>query len=342
MSKLKANIYLAPNFTTELQLAKKLQAWYQQNKRDLSWRKNQDPYAIWISEIMLQQTTVQAVIPYYERFIKVFPDVKKLAAAPIEKVLPLWAGLGYYSRARNLHKAALVFAKTGFPQTHIELLNYPGLGPYTARAIASLAFNEPVGVLDGNVIRILCRVYGLNYKWWQTKEKTLLQEKSDQLAQQGESALLNQAMMELGATICTPKSPACNICPWQIPCQAFKNNATSDLPLKKERKAFEIWYWTPSLIIREKRIALLENNHLPFLKKSLLPPGAAKKLKEKPKQFDFLHTITHHKIYVKTNSGKAAKISDYQWIPLIKVAEVNPSSLLQKTIEKHLKGTHHE
>ena len=137
--------------------------WYKENKRDLPWRNPQgsrgskDPYRIWISEVMLQQTTVTAVIPFYEKFMNRFPKVQDLAQAKIEDVYEYWAGLGYYSRARNLHKAAQMFAENGFPKTAAELIEYPGLGPYTSRAIASLAFGEKVGVLDGNVIRVLSR-----------------------------------------------------------------------------------------------------------------------------------------------------------------------------------------
>jgi A/G-specific adenine glycosylase len=316
-------------------LSAKVLNWYLQNKRDLPWRKNKNPYRIWISEVMLQQTTVQAVIPFYERFLEAFPDVHSLAEAPLEKVLPLWAGLGYYSRARNLHKAAQFFSQSGFPKTFSLLQELPGLGPYTARAISSLAFDEPVGVLDGNVIRILCRVYGLKVEWWQQKERNSLQLTADLLAQKNDPATVNQAMMELGATICTPKNPACNICPWQLKCEAFKTDQVLELPLKKGRKSFEIWYWEPSIILRKKEIALQENQGLPFLKKSLLPPGKAKKLKEKPNQFDFLHTITHHKIYVKADLVKfknATHKIDYHWVNVNQLPEVNPSSLLQKTL----------
>jgi A/G-specific adenine glycosylase len=306
--------------------------WYKQHKRNLPWRKNNDPYRIWISEIMLQQTTVQAVIPYYNRFLTAFPDVHSLANVPVEQILPLWAGLGYYSRARNLHKAAQVLSKKGFANNYNSLQELPGIGPYTARAISSIAFNEPVGVLDGNVIRILCRVFGLMLEWWKPKERTDLQTIADLLAQQHDSATINQAMMELGATICTPKNPACNICPWQTRCLAFKNNQVLQLPLKKERKSFEIWYWTPQIIINKKTIALIENETLPFLKKSLIPPGSAKKLKQKPKQFDFSHTITHHKIYVKADLKKGSASKLYRWVNLNQLAETNPSSLLQKTL----------
>lgn len=313
-------------------LAKSIFTWYKQNKRNLPWRKNKDPYRIWISEIMLQQTTVQAVIPFYNRFLKTFPEVHDLAKSPLEKVLPLWAGLGYYSRARNLHKSALFLSKNGFPKTYLALQELPGLGPYTARAISSLAFNEAVGVLDGNVIRILCRVYGLDLEWWKPKERDLLQSRADQLAKQKNSSIINQAMMELGATICTPRKPACNICPWLTNCVAFKMNSVLQLPLKKERKVFEIWYWTPTIIIHKRQIALLINEKIPFLKLSLLPPGPAKKLKQKPKQYDFLHTITHHKIYVKASLTAHTESESYLWIPLNKLSETNPSSLLQKTL----------
>ena len=159
---------------------KNLIAWYQKNKRVLPWRASQDPYKIWISEVMLQQTTVTAVIPYYEKFLKLFPTVQKLAAATIEDVYEMWAGLGYYSRARNLHKSAVLLSEmilsgNGFPQSYQQLLELPGFGPYTARAVSSLAFGEKTGVLDGNVIRVLSRKYGIDSDWWQTVARNDLQ-----------------------------------------------------------------------------------------------------------------------------------------------------------------------
>lgn len=313
-------------------LSDSILVWYKQNKRSLPWRKNRDPYRIWISEVMLQQTTVQAVIPYYEKFLTRFPEVHVLAKAPLEEVLPFWAGLGYYSRARNLHKAAQLFSQTGFPKNYSALIQFPGLGPYTARAISSLAFDEKVGVLDGNVIRILCRVYGLSIEWWKTKERDTLQIIADQIAKQNTSSIINQAMMELGATICTPKNPACNICPWQINCTGFKKNQVLNLPLKKVRKSFEIWYWTPTIFLRKNTIALLENKDIPFLKKSFLPPGSAKKMEQKPKKYDFIHTITHHKIYVKPDLKTHTNSEIYLWVKLQQVSKINPSSLLKKTL----------
>jgi len=143
-----------------------LMNWYEINKRSLPWRTNQDPYRIWISEIMLQQTTVVAVIPFYEKFLNNFKTVSDLAEATEAEVLKNWSGLGYYSRARNIHKAAKLLSESGFAKTAVELAELPGFGPYTSRAVSSICFEEKVGVLDGNVIRVLCRYLGLNYQWW--------------------------------------------------------------------------------------------------------------------------------------------------------------------------------
>ncbi|MFN8943830.1 MAG: A/G-specific adenine glycosylase, partial [Pseudobdellovibrionaceae bacterium] len=148
-----------------------LKTWYLQNQRPLPWRKNQNPYAVWISEVMLQQTTVQAVIPFYERFLKRFPTVKSLADASLDDVYSYWSGLGYYSRARNIHSAAQIIAQNGFPQSYQQLMFLPGFGPYTARAVSSISFQENVGVVDGNVIRVISRVFGRNDDWWQNKQR---------------------------------------------------------------------------------------------------------------------------------------------------------------------------
>ncbi len=189
--------------------------WYLENQRLLPWRMDRDPYKIWISEVMLQQTTVAAVIPYFEKFIQKFPTVQILASSKLEDVYEFWAGLGYYSRARNIHASAKILAISGFAKTHTELIKLPGFGPYTSRAVSSLAFNESVGVLDGNVIRVLSRVFAIKSEWWKPLHRIQLQNYSDQLAKYGESANLNQGLMELGATVCTPQKPLCPICPWK-------------------------------------------------------------------------------------------------------------------------------
>ncbi len=323
-------------FSNTKYLSDSLCKWYLSNKRNLPWRLNQDPYRIWISEVMLQQTTVQAVIPYFNRFIDRFPNVKTLSNAPIEEVLKYWSGLGYYSRARNIHKAAKQFAVDGFPQSYQKLLDYPGLGPYTARAVSSLAFNEPVGVLDGNVIRILTRFYGLKIEWWKTIEKIKLQLLSDSLTEFNSPSIVNQATMELGATICTPKSPTCTLCPWMKNCESFSKDLTQILPIAKPRRATEEWSWTPLVLIKKNKIALTRNIKLPFLKEQLLPPGIGRKLKSKPKKFDFKHNITHHNIYVELSKNE--NINTYEnleWIELDHLSEKNPSSLLKKILDAY-------
>jgi A/G-specific adenine glycosylase len=324
--------------STANQLSKLLLAWYQENHRDLPWRRDQDPYRIWISEVMLQQTTVAAVIPYYERFLKRFPTVQALAQAPLEDVLEMWAGLGYYSRARNLHKAAIALAAQGFPQTHTELLELPGFGPYTARAVSSLAFNEKVGVLDGNVIRVLTRVYGLPLDWWLPKARNELQAAADAIASAGgPSNLINQGLMELGATICTPQSPTCLLCPWKKQCVALHASQIGTLPKKKPRKESEVWVWTAHVHRKNDKIALIKNDYAPFLKGQPILPGSIQQQAKKPKSFDLKHNITHHDIYIRVEAApsplKPSKTNELQWVAMKDLKKVNPSNLLLKVLQ---------
>lgn len=318
---------------------KKLLSWYQENKRDLPWRRSKNPYPIWISEVMLQQTTVAAVVPYFERFLTKFPTVHALAAAPENEVLEAWAGLGYYSRARNLHKAAKKISEHGFPKKAAELLELPGFGPYTSRAVASIAHDEAVGVLDGNVIRVLSRRHGKSLEWWNTKGREELQALSDQLAEFGAAGEINQALMELGATICTPQKVSCLLCPWSKDCVARATNLVETLPLKKPRKQSEIWIWQPKVVIKKQLVALVQNNYAPFLKGQWIFPGEVLTSVQKPKKFDVKHFITHHDIYIQIERGietaKDLKTSqkELRWVPLNELKKVNPSSLLTKVIQ---------
>jgi A/G-specific adenine glycosylase len=219
---------------------KNLLAWFQQFQRDLPWRQTRDPYRIWLSEIMLQQTRVAAAIPYYERFLKRFPNVESLAAAPQEEVLCLWSGLGYYSRARNLQKAAkLIVAKHNgiFPSDPAEALALPGIGTYTAAAILSIAYQKKQAVLDGNVARVIARLDAVRGDLrangtWQT-----LQKSADHLLQERTPGDWNQAMMELGATLCTPRSPQCLLCPVSEFCEARKQGLAEAIPEKRTKRA---------------------------------------------------------------------------------------------------------
>lgn len=311
-----------------------LLAWYRANRRDLPWRKNRDPYQIWVSEVMLQQTTVAAVIPYYEKFLTLFPRVQDLAQAPESAVLKAWAGLGYYSRARNLHKAAKALNENGFPKTAAELIEFPGFGPYTSAAVASIAFGDPVGVLDGNVIRVLCRRFGLDVDWWTTTAKKDLQARADIFAQLGHPDEINQALMELGATVCTPHSPACLLCPWSSRCEARKADRVLSLPRPKPRKKIELWTWSPVVIRKKNQVALLQRHDSPILRGQWLFPGNFEKVKQKPTSFHARHGITHHDLYVNVSlSSRPPKNPDLKWFDVEKIVEVNPSKLLQKILQ---------
>ncbi len=309
--------------------------WYHQQKRDLPWRKNRDPYRIWISEVMLQQTTVVAVIPFYERFMQRFPTLTELARATEGEVLKHWSGLGYYSRARNLHKAAKILAETGFPKSYLQLIELPGFGPYTARAVSSLAFGEKVGVLDGNVIRILSRRYGLALEWWKPQGRHELQIRSDELAQVSDPENLNQAMMELGATVCTPAQPACLLCPWLKSCVARNQDQVGELPLSRPRRAREKWLWKPQLIEERGRVALIKNDYAPFLKGQWIFPGLVERVKKTPKTYDYRHSVTHHDIFVsitrKSDLAKTLK-EKITWVGKKNLLEYLPTSLMQKAL----------
>jgi A/G-specific adenine glycosylase len=219
---------------------KQLLGWFRQFRRDLPWRRTRDPYRIWLSEIMLQQTRVAAVIPYYERFVNRFPDVHVLAAAPEEEVLRLWSGLGYYSRARNLQVAAeqIVTKHAGqFPTRVDDALALPGIGSYTAAAILSIAFGEKLAVLDGNVARVLARLGAIRGDLRESRRWQELQKSADKYLDPQSPGDWNQAMMELGATRCTPKSPQCLICPVAQFCEGRKLGIVESLPEKRKKRA---------------------------------------------------------------------------------------------------------
>lgn len=215
----------------------KILAWYDDQRRDLPWRASRDPYRIWLSEIMLQQTRVEAVLPYFARFTSNFPQVKDLATAELDTVLNLWAGLGYYSRARNLHAAAKqVTEEFGgkFPETLAELRRLKGVGPYTAAAIASMAFNQPHCALDGNLERVLARLLALREDP-KTAGREAVAALGDKLVKLGRAGDLNQAVMDLASMICVPRAPRCVDCPLFAHCEARKKGIQAELPVRKAR-----------------------------------------------------------------------------------------------------------
>ena len=221
---------------------RELLTWYDRHRRDLPWRaapgEAGDPYAIWLSEIMLQQTTVQTVGPYYRAFLERWPTVKLLAAATLDDVLGMWSGLGYYARARRLHQCARIVADGHggqFPASEAELLRLPGIGPYTAAAIAAIAFGARAVVIDGNVERVITRLYAITEPL--PPAKKIIRRFADGLTPDRRAGDFAQAMMDLGATVCTPRNPACAICPWRDACQGRRQGIAEDLPNFVPKKA---------------------------------------------------------------------------------------------------------
>jgi len=217
----------------------KLLPWFAENKRSMPWRSNRTPYRVWISELMLQQTRVDQATPYFRRFMKRFPSLTSLAKASQEDVLKMWEGLGYYSRARNLHKAARLIVEEmngRFPSRYDEIIKLPGVGGYTAAAIGSLAFNQDLAVLDGNVIRVLSRLHGYTKDTRSSTARAELQQMAEALLVNGDAGNYNEAMMELGATVCLPMNPKCDVCPVGSVCLAAQSGRPTDYPVKAPRK----------------------------------------------------------------------------------------------------------
>jgi A/G-specific adenine glycosylase len=214
--------------------------WFKKNGRDLPWRKTRDPYAIWVSEIMLQQTQVPTVIPYYKNFLNSFPTVRHLAKADLSKVLKVWEGLGYYSRARNLHRASQIVSNhfhAEIPDQLKDLLTLPGIGRYTAGAILSIAFNKPAPILDGNVRRVLSRLFAISADPKENKTEQFLWHLSESLVPKGYASSFNQGLMDLGAMICTPKEPQCPKCPFRDLCKGRASGEPERYPSKRLKRA---------------------------------------------------------------------------------------------------------
>ena len=249
-------------------LAANLENWFAKVKRPMPWRRRPSPYVCWLSEIMMQQTTYAAVLPYYERFLKKFPTVEKLAAAKEGEVLKAWEGLGYYARARNLLKAAQQIVKGRWPQTSAEWAQIPGVGPYTAAALSSVLNGERVPVVDGNVARVFARVWTLGDDFSKLPARAKLAERIqpeiDKCRVPGD---FNQAMMELGALVCTPKNPDCAKCPLAKLCAAKKDGTWADYPVKKGKKELPVRKVT-SVIVKDAkgRVLLVQNREGGLLK----------------------------------------------------------------------------
>ncbi len=233
--------------------------WYAANKRDLPWRKTKDPYKIWLSEIILQQTRVNQGLPYYLKFIKRFPEVGALANARMQTVLKLWQGLGYYSRARNLHNAAKHVVKNlhgKFPSSYSELIKLKGIGEYTAAAISSIAFNEKRVVVDGNVERVLSRYFGINKNIHSPAGKKKYYSLATEMMAQHSPSEFNQAMMEFGALQCVPVNPSCGVCPLRASCVAYGSNKVNKFPPKKTKPKISNRYFDYFILCKGDTIYL--------------------------------------------------------------------------------------
>ncbi len=326
--------------------------WYDKNARSLPWRARRgqkpDPYHVWLSEIMLQQTTVTTVKPYFEKFLRLFPTIDALAAAEDEAVMAAWAGLGYYSRARNLLKCARLIAAEhdgAFPDEEDALLSLPGIGPYTAAAIAAIAFNREAAPVDGNIERVLARLYGLETPL--PALKPLIKQKNQSLVPADRPGDFAQAMMDLGATLCTPKRPNCLICPWHKPCQARHSGIAESLPQKAPKKPKPERSGTVYWLENAKREVLLHRRPDKGLLGGMLcfPSSGWDAANDSPLPAtlpaqwtaldgEVVHVFTHFRLTLKMQAQNAPKgfrkPRDHIWLHPRDFAEAALPSLMQK------------
>lgn len=243
-------------------MQKKLIQWYQQFQRDFPWRKNEDPYHIWISEIMLQQTTTEAVIPYYIRFLEKFPTIEKLANASLEDVYKMWEGLGYYRRAKHIHETAQIIINQYdgiFPSNYDDVLSLKGIGPYTAGAICSIAFHQPTPAIDGNVLRIISRQFFIKENIANSKTQKKITQIVQELLEGYDSSSFNQGLMDLGATICRPIHPKCDECPIIASCQARKNHQEKVLPIHIKNIKHKNIHYITGIITYKDQFFMIKN-----------------------------------------------------------------------------------
>jgi len=359
-----------PNPQTATRLRRQLLKWYGKNARVLPWRappgvrREIDPYRVWLSEIMLQQTTVATVGPYFEKFLAKWPDVKALARADRDDVMTAWAGLGYYTRARNLRKCAgMVAGELGgtFPNTAEALIKLPGIGPYTAAAIAAIAFGRSACVVDGNVDRVMVRLFALQKPIREIKSQ--IYNLAEALTPKTRAGDYAQGVMDLGATVCTPKNPKCNICPWADDCAAFAKGIAADLPVKPKKKAKPTRRGTAFWITRGDGAVLLRRRadkgllggmlEVPSSEWVVATTGIADKtsvngsvLKQAPVAAKFkpapglvTHTFTHFHLELEVftarvdGSTKGVGDNSHQWTHPDDLAEVGLPTVMMKVVQ---------
>ena len=308
------------------QLQRALLAWYDQNRRDLPWRKSRDPYHIWVSEIMLQQTRVAAVLPRYEKFLRRFPTVQKLASARVTSVLAEWSGLGYYRRARNLHTAAkeIVNERAAvFPRSSDTLRKLPGIGRYTAAAIASIAFGEPVAVLDGNVDRVLRRVLGSNSvrESWNTAQQMLDRKRPGDF---------NQAIMELGAMVCVPGKPLCSQCPIGTFCRTRGRGESRNSKPKQHKVSSSF-----ALATRGDSVFLVQRHADESLMAGMWElPAIDSSVRSTEVLFTVRHSITVTDYVVSVVAQSNPQLANGTWVKYARVSKLPLTGLAKKILRK--------
>ena len=331
-------------------------AWYDSQGRTLPWRvrpedraggARPDPYAVWLSEVMLQQTTIAHGTPYWRKFLTLYPTVDDLAAAPLDDVLAQWAGLGYYARARNLHKCARIVAERGgrFPGTKAELLELPGIGDYTASTIAAICFDEPTTIVDGNVERVMARLHRVETPM--PKAKPELKRMAAVLSDPERPGDYGQAVMDLGATVCTPKSPSCLLCPWSRWCAARAAGDPERFPVKAPKKAVPIRYGQAFVMTRGGEVWLRRrpdngllggmmevptSDWAAAMPETAPPIGADWRRMTEPVRHVFSHFELRLDVY-KAEIGEDLALEG-KWVAIARLSEVALPSLMQKVLDK--------
>jgi A/G-specific adenine glycosylase len=336
------------------QFQSSLVQWYHEKKRNLPWRETTDPYHIWLSEIILQQTRVDQGLTYFLNFQRAFPTVVHLANASEMEVLNLWKGLGYYSRARNLHATAKVIAENyegNFPSTYEEILKLKGVGTYTAAAIASFAFGEPKAVLDGNVFRVLSRLFHIETPIDSTKGKKEFQALADELLDTKNPAEYNQAIMEFGAIQCTPVNPKCDLCPLDFICEAKAKNHIKKLPFKKGKTKVTNKYYVFQIIKKEGKVLLEKRNDSGIWKNMYQFPLIEFNNSDETKVFlqkgnynymsnEIKHILSHQHLFchfvVETNKVELKK-DNYTWVASSEISDFPIPRVIERFMEENSK-----
>ena len=310
-----------------------LLAWYEENKRELPWRRDREPYHVWVSEIMLQQTRVEAVIPYYERFLAALPTVEALAGADEAQLLKLWEGLGYYSRVRNMQKAAKAIVQMGgFPRTAAELKKLSGFGEYTSGAVASIAFGERAAAVDGNVLRVWARMerIGESIKMPSVR-RACAQAVREAMPKDCDPGAYTQALMELGATICTPRSPACAKCPVQAHCGAFAAEETEAYPIQEAKPVKTVEEFDVHLIVQGGKALVRQRPQTGLLANMWeFPHGEEKVRVQSGFAMEVKHVFTHKIWLMRGVRAQLLDKADGQWVDAQQLRALPMSSSMEK------------